>query len=324
MSLPLRERIVYLIRLPLAFVRFFYEDLYAYFCGKTPDPKQSLEGKTVLITGANRGIGRQVARDLYERKAKLVIACRSKQAAEEAFKEYLPSSRIVIHDVDLTSLMSVRELAQKVLKSELRLDVLIHNAGILGPKEKTITRDNIESTFQVNYVAPFLLTQLLLPLLKQTNDSRVVCVTSEFNLLPYYFDKDLVMPSSPKYDALLNYSHSKLALCSFVVKMAESLSESGVVINAVHPGCVKTNFVNENSARFYRISFFFQKLIRGVSVERGARGAIYLAISPQVHSINGQYFVGGNIAQPNKLCRKKEIREEIWRFTEELVLRASA
>lgn len=321
MSLPLQDRLLFAFRLIFFFPLFLYQDLKSLFFGKKIDPKQSLTGKTILITGGNRGLGKQIVQDLIARDARVIIAVRDKQSAEEMYKEKNPSSRLVVHQVDLTSLNSVQELAKTILNSENQLDILIHNAAIVGPKEKTFTSDNIEITYQVNYVSPVLLTRSLLPLLKSTPKSRVIFLTSEMHLLPHKFDKDLIRQESSKYDALLNYSTSKLSQVAYAIKSGRELSEinGGVTFNCVHPGVLKTELVTSESGYFYRFSFIIMKLIRGISLERGSKGILYVAISPEIDSVNGKYFIAGHVHQPNKLCKNEQIQDEIQQFTDHLI-----
>ncbi|XP_074597357.1 retinol dehydrogenase 13-like [Brevipalpus obovatus] len=342
MSLPVSERLIYLIRLPFVFILFLYQDVYSLILGKKADSKITLEGRTALVTGGNRGIGRQIAKDLYERGARVIIACRKSEYANELYKEFGHNQqqqqqqdsslhRLKVHQVNFLSLRSVQEFASLIVKQEERLDILINNVGIMGPKEKSFSDDGIEMTFHVNYLSPFLLTRQLLPLLNRTKDSRVICITSEYNLLPYNFDKDLLTKTSPKYDALLNYSLSKLALNSFVIKLAnenigkqDGQSNGTMSIFSVHPGCVKTNLVSNDASKFYQISFMLQKLIRGVSVERGARGPLYAALEPNVERLSGAYMIAGHVFKPNKMCLKPEFRDDLWEFSENLITQSLA
>ncbi|XP_015784603.1 uncharacterized protein LOC107362111 [Tetranychus urticae] len=324
MSLPLKERLVYIFRFPCLFLIFLYQDIYCWFKRKKTDPSIRLDGKVILVTGANRGIGKQIASDLYKRGAKVILACRNTEAALKACSEISngrSDDRLVPLKLDLKSFTSINDACSHLYSTLDSLDILINNAGMFGAKDKTITADGFEETCQVNFLAPCLLTYNLIPLLsKSTFGARVIMISSEFNLIPFSFNTDLFVPSSPDYDAILNYAMTKFALNGFVLKMASLLKDTNITINSVHPGCVKTDIVGKGSSWTTRFSNRFQQAFRGVSLETGAIGPVYLAVEPSMHKVSGHYFVSNIEFSPNKRLLQESVQNCIWNFMEPCLL----
>ncbi|XP_053209413.1 retinol dehydrogenase 14-like [Panonychus citri] len=322
MTLSFKERLIYTIRLPLLFIVFLWQDVYCYFKRKKTDPSIRLDGKLALVTGANRGIGQQIAADLYERGAQVILACRDYSSALKACVEIANGQendpRLVPIKLDCGSFKSIRESCVHLLSTYNQLDILINNAGMVGSKVKTFTADGYEETCQVNFLAPCLLTYHLMPLLsKSTFGARVVMVTSEFNLLPIGFNSDLFVQSSQAYNGLINYSMSKFALNGAVIKLIDQYKDkTNVTINCVHPGCVKTDIVGQGSSWVTRLSNRGQQMFRGISIKTGAQGPLYVAIDPSLTTTNGQYFIGGHKFNQNKRLSDEKMINTIWNFLE--------
>ena len=225
--------------------------LRRYFAGGVCYSKATLTGKTVIITGANTGIGLETAVDMAQRGARVILACRSAErgsAALEVVKKRSKSEDVALVLLDLTSLQSVRDFAAKILKEEPRIDILINNAGVyLVPYSKT--KDGFELTFQVNHLSHFLLTNLLLDRLKEAPSARIINVSSMGHQWgKINFDDILAEKSYNKYQA---YYQSKLANVLFSRSLAQRLKGTNVTAYSLHPGAVATEL-----ERDWRQSFF--------------------------------------------------------------------
>ncbi|KAL8172912.1 UNVERIFIED_CONTAM: Retinol dehydrogenase 14 [Gekko kuhli] len=260
----------------------------------------SMEGKTVIITGANSGLGRATAAELLRQHARVIMACRDRGRAEEAARELRAElglcsrgggecrGELLVRELDLASLRSVRSFCQQVLQEQPRVDVLINNAGIFQcPYTKT--EDGFEMQFGVNHLGHFLLTNLLLGLLKSSAPSRIVVVSSSlYKYGEINFDD---LNSELSYNKSFAYSRSKLANLLFVRELARRLEGTGVTVNALHPGIVRTNL-----GRHIHIPLLVKPLLNLVSWAffrsplEGAQTSIYLASSPEVEGVSGKYF----------------------------------
>ena len=215
---------------------------FRHFQGGVCYSKARLDGKTVIITGGNTGIGKETAIDLARRGARVIIACRDADRAEVALQEIVRksgSTNVVYYNLDLASLESVRTFAQCILKEEARLDILINNAGVMQcPYWKTA--EGHEMQFGVNHLGHFLLTVLLLDRLKEAPVARIVVVSSrayrrgEIN----FYDID----SENDYNSWAAYCQSKLANNLFTRALAKRLKGTNVTVNCLHPGRIWTEF----------------------------------------------------------------------------------
>ncbi|XP_055491387.1 retinol dehydrogenase 14a isoform X2 [Leucoraja erinacea] len=256
----------------------------------------SMRGKTVIVTGANSGIGRATASGLARLQARVILACRDPAAAEEVAREMRQQDRgdgaasgeVLVRQLDLASLTSVRGFCQRIVEEEQRLDVLINNAGIFQcPYMKT--EDSFEMQFGVNHLGHFLLTNLLMDLLKRSAPSRVVVVSSKlYKYGEINFDD---LNSEKSYNKSFGYSRSKLANILFTRELAKRLDGTGVTVNVLHPGIVRTNL-----GRHISIPLLGQPIFKFVSwaffktPEQGAETSLYLATSPDVDGVSGEYF----------------------------------
>lgn len=238
-----------------------------------------------MVTGANSGIGKAAATQLARMGATTILVCRDEEkgrAAQEEIKALTGNQSVELFLVELSSLDSVRKLASDYKQKHDRLHVLVNNAAVVEGN-RIVTKDGLEEVFVVNYLSQFLLTNLLLDTLKSSAPARVVNVTSSVHA-HIDFD-DLQMEKG--YNAIKSYGQSKLAQILFTQELANRVAGSGITVNCVHPGAVRTHLGDEGGIVGMGI-----KILRPfyLSPEKGAETLIYLATSPEVESISGKYF----------------------------------
>ena len=278
--------------------------------------KWSTEGKICLITGANRGIGKAAALGLAKRGATVVMLCRHQERGELAQAEIREASGNMAIDLliaDLASQASIRHLAAEFQSRYQHLHILINNAGVTK-KERTLTEDGLETTFAVNHLAPFLLTNLLLDVLKTTPQARIINVSSmvhkwgkiDFNNLQ----------GERQYDMDKAYNQSKLANILFTYELARSLENSEVTANSLEPGMVATDFGREYTG----FKAFMSKLWRIFmkNPEHGAETSIYLASSPKVTGISGKHFVDKKAVRSSTATYDVALAGRLWEVSEAL------
>jgi NAD(P)-dependent dehydrogenase (short-subunit alcohol dehydrogenase family) len=251
-----------------------------------------MNNKVCMITGANAGIGRATALGLAKMGATVVMVCRNPDRGEAAMQEIRAESgntRVELMVADLSSQAAIRQLASDFKARYSQLHVLVNNAGV-APVQRSVTADGIETTFAVNYLAPFLLTNLLLDTLKASAPARVVNVAGDFHRKATIRFDDLM--SEKEYSGVRANNQAKLALILFTYELARRLAGTGVTANCLHPGPTATDApLNDPdlpaiSGTMYRlVRVFFQ------SQQRGAETSIYLASSPDVEGVTSKYFI---------------------------------
>jgi NAD(P)-dependent dehydrogenase (short-subunit alcohol dehydrogenase family) len=243
-----------------------------------------------MITGSSSGIGKETAVALAGMGASVFMVCRDPAKGEAARKEVVSRSgasdeRVTLMIADLASLDSVRQLAKDFLGKNQKLEVLINNAGlILG--ERSLTKDGFETTFEVNYLSHFLLSNLLLGAIKSAAPSRIINVSSEAHFRGHIDFEDL--QGEKRFGASKSYSQSKLAQVLFTHELAKRLAGTGVTVNSLHPGVVATNWGRHSVGAMsvgIRLASPFM-----TSPKKGAETSIYLASSPDVSGVTGKYF----------------------------------
>ncbi|XP_059505207.1 retinol dehydrogenase 12 isoform X2 [Stegostoma tigrinum] len=246
-----------------------------------------LDGKTALITGANTGIGKETARELSQRGARVIIACRDLTKAEAAADEIqrdTGNKQVIVRELDLANTESVHQFAENVIKEEKLISILINNAGVMMcPYTKTT--DGFEMQFGVNHLGHFLLTYLLLDLMKRSAPARIINVSSFAHVFGRINFKDL--QSEESYDEGLAYCQSKLANVLFTRELAKRLKGTKVTVNSVHPGCVKSE-LNRHSfvmSLAWKILTFLIK-----TPKQGAQTSIYCAVAEELQDISGTHF----------------------------------
>ena len=257
-----------------------------------------MRGKTVLITGANQGLGKTSAIALGNMGAKLVLVCRN---AEKGRAAIAALQREGVRDAeticgDLASQTAIRQIAAEFQARHDRLDVLLNNAGVLVPSYRT-TIDGIEETLAINHLAYFLLTKLLLDTLKSSRPARVVNVSSEAHRGARMHWDDLQFKNGG-YRAFTAYSQSKLCNILFTRELARRLEGTQVTANCLHPGFVSTGF----GRTYGGVMGVLVKLAMtfAIRVDEGAKTQIWLASSPDVEGVSGKYFEKCAERMPNK------------------------
>ncbi len=275
-----------------------------------------MKDKICIVTGANSGIGKVTAQALAEKGATVLMVCRNERKGEAALceiKEKSKNGNVKLLLADLSSQEEIRRLADKIRTKYPKIDVLVNNAGGINPK-RTLTVDGIETTFAVNHLGYFLLTNLLLGHLKAASAARVVNVTSQVHRFARIFFDDLGLEK--RYGPMLSYAQSKLANILFTYELARRLNGTAVTANTLHPGGVRTNFGKELTglAGFYFRNIGF--LMR--SPEKGAETVIWLASSPDVEGVTGKYFFDKKEIRSSKISCDAEVARRLWHVSVEL------
>jgi len=278
-----------------------------------------MQGKICLVTGANSGIGKATALGLAQMGATVVMVCRDRARGEAAQSEIKAKSGNTAVDLllaDLSSQQAVRQLAEEFKQRYSQLHVLINNAGVFNLTRRE-TVDGLEMTFAVNQLAPFLLTNLLLDVLKASAPARIVNVDSDAHEGGYINMDDL--QSATSYKPMRSYGQSKLALLLYSYELARRLQGTGVTVNALHPGFVGTNIAQGYPPRpVHTVTNFIMSLI-GISPEEGAKTSLYLATLPEVEGVTGKYFVKSAPKQSHALSYDESLQQRIWDESAKLV-----
>lgn len=278
-----------------------------------------MQGEIVLITGADRGIGKETTRGLARRGATIVMACRNLAKANpvaEAIKQETGNEQIEVMQLDVASLSSIREFVVRFCQKYQKLDVLINNAGLMcgGRRE---TGDGFNRVMATNYLGPFLLTNLLLPLLRQAEEARIISVSSvahlwgRIDLGDFNFKKRWVSTGP--------YASSKLALILFTQELLERLKGTNITANALHPGVVATNIYRIGPEDSWYQALFI-RILRCVMISpaEGAQTSIYLASSDEVKGVTGKYFYKRNPTYVAPKCRDMKLQKGLWQLSEDL------
>ncbi|XP_021705237.1 retinol dehydrogenase 14 isoform X2 [Aedes aegypti] len=312
--------VAYVVTAIAVFLSIFKYYLYIT-CGKITSSR-NMEGKTVIVTGANSGIGKETARDLAKRGARVIMACRNMETAAKARDEIVAESNnqnIVIRHVDMSSLASVRNFAKEILSTESVIDVLIHNAGVAQGLKSKVTSDGLVFSLATNYYGPFLLTHLLINMLKKSDQGRIIVVSSK--LYQYaHVKRDLsnINPINSQYSAPTQlYNLSKFMEIMFTQELARRLRGTRVTANCLHPGVIDTgiwrNIPFPLNIVFKPIQWCFR------TPEEGARTTVYLTVTPEVDQISGKYFRGCKVTEINQRVQDVALQGKLWEASRTLV-----
>jgi len=268
-----------------------------------------LDGRTCVLTGATSGIGEETALALARRGARLHLVARS-EARGESTRSRLreeAGADVALHLADLSSLADIRRVAEELLAACPRIDVLLNNAGVVN-LSREVTVDGFETTFAVNHLAYFALTNLLLERLRESAPARIVNVASDAHKFGAIDLDDL--QSEREYKAMRTYGRSKAANILFTVELARRLEGSGVTVNCLHPGAVATR-LGKNNGWFGRVataalSPFF------LTPARGARTSIHVATAPELEAVSGRYFAKQCEASAQRHATDPESARRLW------------
>lgn len=268
-----------------------------------------------LVTGGTSGIGKAAATALAAMGADVVVVGRNRERGEAAAAEIRTrtGAKVDLALADLSSQAEVRTLAEEFKSRYDRLDVLVNNAGLVQ-STRSETVDGLETTFAINHLAPFLLTNLLLDTLKQSAPSRIITVSSEAERWGNIDFDDL--QSKKKYRGFPVYGMTKLANILFTYELAERLEGTGVTATCMHPGAVNTRFGTNNSGPMTILFRAFKPFMR--TPEQGADTLIWLASSPDVEGVSGRYYSDRKPVEPKKIANDPSARRRLWEESEKL------
>jgi NAD(P)-dependent dehydrogenase (short-subunit alcohol dehydrogenase family) len=281
----------------------------------------SMDGRTVVITGGNAGIGKETAVALAADGARVIFTSRDAGRGAAALAEITErsgSSTVEVMALDLSSLASVRAFSEQVLDATERIDVLVNNAGLILD-QRTETEDGFEMTFGVNHLGHFLLTDLLRDRLLASAPARVVVLSSNahtFARSGLDFDD---LQSTRKYSSFGAYSRSKLANILFTNELARQLDGTGVTANSVHPGWVDSRFGRDGDIGALEWVFGLGGRLFAISPERGAETSVFLARDPGVADTNGSYFVKSKVRRTSSHGADAAAATRLWEISADLV-----
>ena len=277
---------------------------------------ESMVGKTCIVTGANAGIGRAITVGLSTMGATVVMVCRNRDRGETALNEIKEESgndALCLFIADLSSQTSIRQFAVEFKTEFTTLDVLINNAGVIPPK-RTETADGLETQFAVNYLAGFLLTNLLLDTLKASAPSRIINISSISHTSATINFEDL--QSTQSYNPQHVYPQTKLGNILFTYELARRLDGTQVTANCLHPGVVATKLLNDYKEASPLVCLM-NKFLYGTP-ENAARTPLYLASSPEIEGVTGKYFEKRRMVKSSRLSYDLAVADQLWQVSTNL------
>jgi NAD(P)-dependent dehydrogenase (short-subunit alcohol dehydrogenase family) len=248
---------------------------------------ESLEGRTAIVTGATSGLGRVVAEQLSNLGARVVLVGRNQEKLEQAVRQIAEATgncNLALERADLSLMSEVRSLAQRLLREEQSMHILINNAAVL-PLQKSQTAEGLETAFATDLVSPYLLTRLLIPRLRESAPARIINVSSGGMYLSGV-DLDELQNPQGRYDGARAYARAKRGLMILTELWAEELRDSGVVVNAMHPGWADTPGVQDSLPGFHKLT---RLVLR--SPEQGADTIVWLAAATEAGSVSGKLWL---------------------------------
>lgn len=276
-----------------------------------------MTNKIALITGPTSGIGRVTAIELAKQGFDLILVARNREKVLLLQEELGSGVKSDFVECDLSSISSTQKAVEEIKGRYDKIDVLINNAGLIT-EQKDFSVDGIELTFATNHIGPFVLTTGLIDLLKAADHARIVNVSSTAHRFAFFDINKLVNPD--RFIDLVVYGRSKLANILFSNELAERLKPFGITSNALHPGTIASNFGGTSkgaTALFLKLARPFLK-----TTEQGARTSIYLATSPEVNGVSGNYFENRKPTRTTSAAKNKTYAKQLWDLSEQLVLKS--
>lgn len=268
-----------------------------------------MQGKTVVITGSTSGIGKVAALELAAKGARIVAVARDKARGEETLAELdkrAPGLAHKIHYADLSLLADMKRVAAEIAASEPRIDVLINNAGAMFAKRQ-VTSDGFERTFALDHLSYFVVTAGLRQRLLASGPARIINTSSDAHKGGHLDIDDL---QTEKYTSIKAYARAKLANILFTRELARRLKGTGLTANSLHPGVVATRFGHESGGVVSSLLKFVQFF--AISPEKGAETIVYLASSPEVAGVSGEYFYKCKPAVPTRAAQDDRLAAALW------------
>ena len=272
-----------------------------------------VQGRTFFVTGANSGIGRAFALAIAARGGTVVLATRSEERTRPVLNEIrsrYPAAQALWVQVDVSDLTSVRRAADAFLAGPQPIDVLVNNAGSAGTRR--LSNDGFDITYATNHIGPFLLTNLLLPRLREATQGRVVNVASAAHMMVKRIDWSVLeRRTTPKRSGFKDYAVTKLMNVLHAKELARRLAGSRVTTYALHPGAVASNIWRALPRPVQWVGKLFM-----LSNEEGARTPLYCATAPELATSTGRYYQRGREARPSRLADDATLAQELWVRTE--------
>ncbi|GLV36709.1 uncharacterized protein CBL_02456 [Carabus blaptoides fortunei] len=275
--------------------------------------KQKLHGKTALVTGSNRGVGYYTALDLASRGARVILTCINIEDGQKARDKIIArtgNTNVVVKHLDLRYFKNIRHFAEDILKTEKQLDILVNNAGALG-FDTGPTEDDLPAGMQINHYGPFLLTNLLLGLLKESSPSRIVNVGSCMCQFSICFNENNINSSFETLRHATEYSNSKLCVLLTTFEMSKRLAGTGVTVNCLHPGAVFSQTDREPKWDILKLFYYTYGLLYFKNAEEGAQTSIYLAVDEKVTGVTGKYFSDCRVSTPWVKINEQKL-QKVW------------
>ena len=271
-----------------------------------------IQGRTFFVTGANSGIGRALVEAIAARGCNVVLATRSEEQTTPVLQEIqsrYPAARLQWVHIDVSDLTSVRRAAEAFLATGQPIDVLVNNAGIAGTRR--LSKDGFDITYATNHIGPFLLTNLLLPKLRESPQGRVVNVASAAHMMVKEIDWSVLeRRAAPKRSGFKDYAVTKFMNVLHAKELARRLTGSRVTTYALHPGAVASNIWRALPRPIQWLGKLFM-----LSNEEGARTPLYCATAPELSSSSGRYYDRGREARTNPLAEDATLARELWERT---------
>ncbi|XP_019879193.2 retinol dehydrogenase 11 [Aethina tumida] len=276
-----------------------------------------LVGKTAIVTGANTGIGYETALDFAKRGATVILACRNKTRAEAAAERIIletGNENVIVKIIDMENLDSVRAFAKDINTTVNKLDILVNNAGAGIMKDERIGLKKLQKTILINHYGPFLLTNLLLNLLKKSGPSRIVNVSSIAAKQAKLDWDDL--NAHPGVHAV--YGNSKLMNILFTIELAKKLNGTEVTTYSLHPGVIETEFLR-NLNKWFKVplQFMVSKFFKNAT--EGAQTTIYCSVQRGLEKLTGEHFEDCHLVQRYAIAQDPSAPQRLWEKSEEMV-----